>query len=334
LVRVGLTAALLAFVFFKVDFQKLAQAFRGIRPWYVVAAYGFYVISLVFKAFRWQRLGVTHRRATVLDCFSATANGFLFGLIGPGTFEFARAYVLKRRAGVPFGSVLGVIVAERALDMVLLLIAVVFMLVLVPGARWLSTVAAIVAGAVALGLGLLALLVSSRRRSAPWLERVLARISPRFSTRVGGFLDSFAEGLNSFKQLRLQGVLAVLTLSVFLWSARAMYALLVFESLGIPAAFGVALFIAATDYLGMFVKLTPAGIGQYEAIAVLVLVAFGIEKSIAAGASIVLHAVPLVVIVSLGLPFLYREHLGMAKLAREKQSIEEKPVLPGRGDPA
>jgi uncharacterized protein (TIRG00374 family) len=170
LLRVALAAALLGVIFFKADFRALGQALSGISLWYALGAYLLYVVSLVFKAVRWQRLGVTHRHATVLDCFSATACAYLLGLAAPGMFEFTRAYVLKKRARVPFGSVFGIMVAERALDTVLLLSITFFVLVLVPGAEWLSGIAAVLAALVVAGLGLLVLFVSTRHRSVrgPW----------------------------------------------------------------------------------------------------------------------------------------------------------------------
>lgn len=324
LVRVALAGVLLAVVFLKVDFRRFGKAFAGLKPWHIVGAYLFYVVSLVFKAFRWHRLAGAPSRATPLDCFSATANGLLFGLLAPGMYEFARTYAFKLRARRPFAMVLGTVVAERSLDAVLLLTMTFFVLVLVPGARWLSAAAAMLAALVAVGLGLLVLLVCTRRKSVPRLEEVLARMSPRLARWAARFLNEFADGLRHLGELKLEGVLTVLGLSVLLWSSRALYVLLVFRSLGLHAAFGLALFIAAVENLGMLVKLTPAGLGQYQLIIVAVLVAFGIGQSIAAGASIVLHAVRLVVTFSLGLPFLYREHFGMSKLeharARQKES--------------
>lgn len=337
LARLVLGAALLAVVFFKVDWRTLANALGRISPWHVLGAYLFYVVSVIFKAFRWQRLGVMHRHVTALDCFSATANGFLFGLLAPGMFEFTRAYVLKKRARVPFGSVLGVIVAERALDTVLLVATLFVVLILVPAARWLSVVAVVLAGLTVVGLGLLVLLVSTRHKSVPALERMLSRISPRIAQHVAGFLGHFAEGLHSLGRLGTRGVLTVVVLAVLLWASRGFYVLFVFRSLnlgnelGLASVYGIALVIAAVEYLGMLVKLTPAGIGQYQVITVAVLVAFGIGQTIAASASIVLHAVRIIMIFSLGLPFLYREHLGMSRLRQEKAVGEQDTGSVGAG---
>jgi uncharacterized protein (TIRG00374 family) len=340
LARVVLGAALLAVVFFKVDWRTLANALGRISLWHVVAAYLFYVLSVVFKAFRWQRLGVMHRHVTALDCFSATANGFLFGLLAPGMFEFTRAYVLKKRARVPFGSVLGIIVAERALDTVLLVATIFVVLVLVPAARWLSIVAVALAVLTIVGLGLLVLLVSTRHRSVLALERALSRLSPRLARHVAGFLGHFAEGLHSLGRLGTQGVISVVVLAVLLWAARGCYVLFAFRSLdlggelGFASVYGIALVIAAVEYLGMLVKLTPAGIGQYQVVTVAVLVAFGIGQTIAASASIVLHAVRIIMIFSLGLPFLYREHLGMSRLRQEKAVGEQDTGSAGTGPAA
>jgi len=314
LVRVAVAGVLLAIVFLKVDFRRFGKAFAGLNPWHIVGAYVFYVLSLVFKAFRWHRLAGARSRATPLDCFSATANGLLFGLLAPGMYEFARTYALKLRARRPFATVLGTVVAERSLDAVLLLAMTFFVLVLVPAARWLSTAAALLAALVAVGLGLLVLLVCTRRKSVPRLEQVVARISPPLARWTARSLNDFADGLRHLGELKLQGVLTVLGLSVLLWASRALYVVLVFRSLGLHAAFGLALFVAAVENLGMLVKLTPAGLGQYQLIIVAVLVAFGVDQSVAAGASLVLHGVRIVVTFSLGLPFLYREHFGMTKL--------------------
>jgi len=329
--RIGLAAALLGIVFYRIDFGTFASALTTINPWHLLGAYVSYVVSLVFKAFRWQRLGVTHRHVSVLDCFSATASGFLFGLTGPGMFEFTRAYVLKKRARVPFGSVVGIIVAERSLDTVLLVLTVFFVLLLVPSARWLSNAATALAVLVIIGLGLLVLLVWTRDRSIPRLERALARFSPKIARRVARFIKDLAGGLSRLGELKIGGAFEVLAFTALLWCSRGLYVLLVLRSLDLHAVFGLALLVAAVEYLGMLVRVTPAGIGQYQIIATAVLVAFSIEQSTAAGASILLHAVRLLVIFSVGLPFLCREHLGLSRLAKEKESAASNGRLFGPG---
>jgi hypothetical protein len=65
-----------------------------------------------------------------------------------------------------------------------------------------------------------------------------------------------------------------------------------------------------------------------------VLTAFGIGQTIAASASIVLYAVRLIMIFSLGLPFLYREHLGVSRLRQEKAVGAQDTGSVGTGSPA
>ncbi len=329
----ALAVGLLAIVFLRIDFTEFARAFSAISMWPLLGGFLFRLMAVVIRSVRWQRLGVAHERATVLDCLSATANGFLIGLAVPGLCEFTRAYVLKRRAQAPFGSVLSVLAVERVLDTLLLLVLVLLALLLVPGVRWLTVAAAVAAATLVAGVALLVLFAATPHRSVLLLERTLSRVSPRIGRRVAGFFGSFAGGLRRVRELRANRILGVLALSVLLWLSHAMFVYLVFLGFGyrLELGFQVALFTTAIGYFGMIVRLTPAGLGQYQVVIVAVLAIFGVNASLAASVSLVLHGVRLLATISLGLPFLCRERLGLWKLAAEKAGAGEEPASLGAG---
>lgn len=331
LAGVLIAAALLLLLFWRVDFAELWRAISAISVWHVVAACFLRAGAIVFRSVRWQRLGVAHQRATTFDCLSANANGMLIGLAFPGLNEFTRAYVLKRRAGAPFGSVLGVLMAERLIDMLLLLAVVVLVLLLVPGIQWGAVAWVIAVVAAAIAAALVAAYILSRRGSAEGIGRLLSRVSPSLGRRVAAFAGHFGDGLRRLGELHGARIVEIGVLSVLLWASNAAFAYIVFRAfgsqlvLGSNAApvIGAALFTVALIYFGLIIRLTPAGFGQYHLLAYLALGAFGVARAPAMSVAVVLHSIMLLVTILLGVPFLYREHLGIVRLAREKEATGE-----------
>ena len=320
-----IAVALLLLLFWRVDFAELWCAISAISVWHVVGACFCRAGANVFRSVRWQRLGVAHQRATALDCLSANANGMLIGLAFPGLNEFTRAYVLKRRAHVPFGSVLGVLMAERLIDMLLLLAVVVFVLLLVPGIQWGAVAWVIAVVAAAIAVALVAALVLTRKGSAERIGQLLSRVSPKLGGRVAAFAGHFGDGLRRLGELRGARIVEIGLLSGLLWASNAAFATIVFRAFGsqLGLAYGAALFTVALIYFGLIIRLTPAGFGQYHLVAYLALGAFGVARGLAMSVALVLHSIMLLVTLLLGVPFLYREHLEIARLAREKVTADE-----------
>ena len=324
-----LAAGLVTVVLLRINFTEFARAFSAMNVWPLLGAFLLRLTAVVLRSVRWERLGVAHKGATTLDYLSATANGFLIGLAVPGLCEFTRAYVIKRRAHAPFGSVLSVLVVERVLDTLFLLVAVFFALLFVPGMRRLTVAVVAVTVALVMGTAVLVLCVVLRDRSVRGLKRTLSRVSPRVARRVAGFFESFTEGLHRLGELRVRRILGILGLTVVFWLSHAAFVFLVFRGFGSNLAalgFHVAFLTAATEYFGMIVRLTPAGLGQYQIVIVVALAAFGISESLGASVSLVLHGIRLLATISLGLPFLYREHLGLSKLAAEQAIAGQGPA--------
>jgi len=322
----GLIAVvLLLLLFWRVDFGELWRAVSVISPWHVVAASLCRAGAIVFRSVRWQRLGVAYQRATTLDCLSANATGMLIGLAFPGLNEFTRTYVLKRRTQVPFGSVLGVVMAERLIDMLLLLAVLVFALLLVPVIEWSALASAIAVITAVIAAGLIVAFILMRRRSAERIGQLLSRLSPALGRRVAAFAGHFGDGLRRLGGLPGRRIVEVGLLSGLLWGSNAAFAYIVFRAFGsqLGLGFGAALFTVALIYFGLIIRLTPAGFGQYHLVAYLALSAFGAARGLAISVAVVLHSIMLLVTILLGVPFLYREHLGIARLAREKETANE-----------
>ncbi len=114
-------------------------------------------------------------------------------------------------------------------------------------------------------------------------------------------------------------------LSGLLWASNAAFAYIVFRAFGsqLGLGFGAALFTVALIYFGLIIRLTPAGFGQYHLVAYLALGAFGVARGLAISIAIVLHSIMLLATILLGVPFVYREHLGIARLARERETANE-----------
>ena len=294
LIGLVLGAALLGILFLRIDFARFTAAFSRLSPWYIVAALLLRLAAVVLRSARWQRLGVTHPRATLTDCLSATVNGFLIGLVVPGLCEFTRAYIVKRRAQVPFGAVLSVLVVERVVDAVFLLAVIFLVLVFQPGVHGLLVPAVAIGAVLAVGIAMLVVFVAARERSVRRIERTVSRVWPRAGARLAGFVSNVADGLHQLARLHVQRILVVFGLTAAFWLAHA---LRLPRVPGFRRRAGARVLRRAVcgrlRVLGMIMTFTPLGLGQYQLIVVAVLAIFGVGASAATSVSLVLHGVRL-----------------------------------------
>ncbi len=180
--------------------------------------------------------------------------GWLANNIVPARLGDAyRAYLLKKNAACGFTRTLGTIVAERAIELTVLVIMFVLTASLaLQGHLSDATTDLVRIGALLAAVIILAII--SLWLFGAWLKRLLP-------ARAHAMYDVFREGtLGSFRRLP---VLILLTAVIWIMeSGRVWFAA---QSLGVPLALDVAIFIALANSLLSAFPFTPAGLGVVEA---------------------------------------------------------------------
>jgi hypothetical protein len=291
LVSTAIPLALIAFFARNVDWSQAFATLRTSDPLYVIAALGVYYLSFPIRAIRWARLlregGVDIQGRDLLRILML---GWFVNCLVPAKLgDLYRSYLVKRRFGISLSRTVGVVVAERLLDLF-----VVFGLLVVGGyvafGRTVSPDLNVVyvtgaALGVLIVLGLVGIYALAPR---------LARFFPAEVRRIGRL---FREGvLHSFRALPVAGPLTLLV-----WFFEAGRLLFVLGALGLYLPPSQIVFVAVASSLLTTVPLTPAGFGFVEIAMVYVLTAgFGLAQNEAVAVAVLDRAVSVFSVIVVG----------------------------------
>jgi glycosyltransferase 2 family protein len=309
LLSFALGFAILAFLFghVQLDIGAILDRVRQANPFLLVAAFLAFYATFPVRALRWRRLldnvesGTGEERGKRLGIAPLSEIiflGWFANCIVPAKLGDAyRAYLLKLNAGVSFSTTIGTILAERIIDVVIL----VLLMLVATGLSFGRAVPPEVLGLMQLGLVLVALVVAGlvgMRRLRPLVERLLP-------TRLHAQYARFEHGtLNSFR-----GIPGLVGLTGVAWVGEVARLYLVTLSLGLGGiAQSVIVFVALAAALATTLPLTPAGLGFAEGAIVTVLglayeagLAPGVDPHTAAGIALLDRAISYWSIIAIGL---------------------------------
>ena len=274
---------LLLFIAFRgMNLEQMADQFRQADYRWVWLSLVFGVCSHIFRACRWRLMcGPLGHKPTVFRTLCAVMTGYLTDFAFPRAGEVARCAVLTRTDRLPFEKLLGTVVAERAVDLLCVLLMLAALMVFRFGffgdflQRELFSPAAqyLVAHATVLrwtAIGLVLLMAA--------IILLLRRGRHRFAERVRHILQGLWEGLVSIFHMEHRGAFVAFT--ILLWGAYFLQTYVVFFA--IPATSGLApidgIFILVMCSLG-FVVPVQGGIGAYHWIVSLSLMLYGISRA-------------------------------------------------------
>ena len=274
-----------------VDWSEAARALSRANPLYVVLALVVYYATFPLRSWRWSRLlregGADIGWDQLLKILFI---GWFVNSIVPAKLgDLYRSYLVKRRFGVSLSRTVGVVVAERLLDLL-----VVFALLIVGGyVAFGRTFLPDLRIVYLTGAALAALLVAGFA-GLYYLGPHLGRLFPAEARRIGRL---FREGvLHSFRALPFAGPVTVL-----IWACEAIRLLFVLTSLGLELPLSGVVFVAVAVALLTTVPLTPAGFGFVEIAMVYVLTqGFGLAQSDAVAVAVVDRSVTVLSVIVIG----------------------------------
>ncbi|MGH2492422.1 MAG: lysylphosphatidylglycerol synthase transmembrane domain-containing protein [Candidatus Limnocylindria bacterium] len=275
----------------RVDWAEAGATIARSNILLVAGALVVYYATFPLRAARWARLlregGADLRWRDLLRILML--GWFVNSLVPAKLGDLYRSYLVKRRFGVSLSRTVGVVVAERLLDLV-----VVFGLLVLGGYvafgrtvlpdLWIVYVTGAVLGLL-IALGLVAIYAAGPR---------IARFFPGEVRRIGRL---FREGvLHSFRALPFAG-----SLTLIIWGLEAMRLMFVLWALGLELPASGIVFVAVATSLLTTVPLTPAGFGFVEIAMVYVLTeGFGLPQSSAVAVAVLDRAVSVFSVIVVG----------------------------------
>ena len=274
-----------------VDWGEAGRALGRSQASYLLLALAVYYATFPLRSWRWAALLRTGGADVGWrDLLRILFIGWFVNCIVPAKLgDLYRSYLVKQRFGISLSRTVGVVVAERLLDLIVVFVLLIvggfvaFGRTVVPDLRVVyGTGAALFAVIV---LGLVGIYVIAPR---------LARFVPAEVRRIGRL---FREGvLHSFRALPIAG-----PLTLFIWGAEALRLYFVLTSLGIELPLSGVVFVAVATSLLTTVPLTPAGFGFVEIAMVYVLTeGFGLAQHDAIAVAVVDRAVSVLSVIIIG----------------------------------
>ena len=256
-----------------VDIKEIKNAFQNANYYWIFLSLLLGLLSHLSRAYRWkfflEPLGYKPR---FLNSVFAIFTAYLLNLFLPRAGEVARATGISKYEAIPFEKAFGTIVAERIIDVIMLLIivAVAFfyqfdlLFDLVQKKIPDNPLFLILMSLLFVGLGVL-------------LFYFIKKSTNSFFVRIRSFVIGLLEGIKSIVTMKKRG--SFIAHTIFIW---AMYLLMFYTvSFALPETANLSLGAVVTGFVvgALSIATTNGGLGTYPLGVQQVLVLFGIASN-------------------------------------------------------
>ncbi|MGH2536264.1 MAG: lysylphosphatidylglycerol synthase transmembrane domain-containing protein [Candidatus Promineifilaceae bacterium] len=259
------------------DWETVPAALAQANATLITAALASVVLVIIAKAGRWRLFFAASAPLSLAHLLRALAIGMLANLLLPLRLgEVARVYALQQQTGLRKTTALSTLVAEKTLDLLVLVFA---SLALLPAFLLPQDLLGNALGLIGLTAALLAGLILLARHAdrvsgwlAPWFGRLPTRLGRRLEQLVLAGLD----GLQTLRQARRLAALILASMGILVLSVLTPWFL--FKAFGLPFGLGEALALNLAVTIGSAPPSTPGKLVVFEALTLLALGYFGLDK--------------------------------------------------------
>jgi glycosyltransferase 2 family protein len=295
-----------------VDAAAFGTALREMEYWVLAPAALVLALAIFLRAVRWRLLFAPRHRPSTSAITTSLLIGYLFNNILPARAgEAARIIALKQRAGTARFEALGTVVAERALDVVCLIVLLFAVAPTLPGVDWLPRALAVGGG---LSLGLVALLIAMAfygHRPARLLLRPLSLLPGISGERSESAATNLVHGFSFLR--RPASAVAALLLTLVSWLLIAVAFWLCLLGFDFGLGFEAGLLVVVAVNLAMILPSGPAAVGVFEAATLVALGVFGVDRSSAFSYAVVVHALNVIPFIVVGYLVLHHHAIAVRR---------------------
>jgi len=323
-VGMAISVALMWWALSKLDLAQAWAAVQSANYWWLIPGVAIYFVGLWARAWRWHYLLKPLKSIPTRTMFPIVTIGYMGNNIYPARAgELLRAYVLRRKEGVPVSASLATVIVERIFDGVVMLMFVVFNLNglaqltgesgFIGDIRTLTLVGTVVFAA-ALGVFLLAAMFPHQSLSI--YHRYGAPLIPsRLRPQTSGLVERFWTGLESLRSPR--NVLMVFVTSVVIWLLETGKYWFVMHAFNFTVSYFALMLMNGIVNLATTIPSAPGYVGTFDGPGIAVLRAYGVGQAIATSYTLVLHVALWLSPTLLGAYFMMREGLSWQSVQSE-----------------
>ena len=310
---VAISLVFLYFALRGLQFGDVWSTLQKANYWWLIPGVLIYLVGVIARAWRWHYLLRPVKSIPTTTLFPITAIGYMGNNIYPARAgEVLRAVVLKKFEGVAISASLATIVVERVFDGVVMLGFVFLNLPelarLTVSSGFIGNIQTLALWGAGVFLGVLALFILTAMfpERAIWFVKWLSRyvIPGRFRDQVIGLAESFLGGLAALRSPR--DVLMFFLTSIVIWLLETGKYWFVMQAFPFEVNFFTLMLMNGIVNLATTIPSAPGYVGTFDAPGIAVLQAYGVDKAIAAGYTLVLHLALWVPITVLGAYYMAR----------------------------
>ncbi len=323
------TIVFLVLAFNNVDRRGLVEVLARANYLYVAPALACWLVGYLLRTARWRVILAEASSCRFVTLFGVLMIGFATNNLLPARLgEVARAYLLRRRTGVRKTFILASVFLERLFDglvLASLLVGLAFLIELPGWGRQVELLAGTVFLAITVGVVVLLAWPDLAERL---LALALRPFPDRLARWTSGAFGAFVLGLATMR--RGSVLLRTAALSIAVWTLEwlAYFVLSAGFDLGLSAgqrAAACAVLLAVVN-LGIMLPAAPGYVGTFQFFATSALAIFGVGREVALAFAIIAHLSQYMLVTTIGIAFLSREHVSLGALARSEAASTDEPV--------
>ncbi|HNT29175.1 MAG TPA: lysylphosphatidylglycerol synthase transmembrane domain-containing protein, partial [bacterium] len=310
------TVVLFWLLFRQVDVLLFLRYLAESRWSYVLAGVVLYLSSFIVRGLRWRVLLGHLKKVPLPETIRLVMAGYAVNNVLPGRIgEFTRAYLAGNRNGISRTAVFASIFVERVFDGLTVFLILAALLFTYPFPGWVRVLAE-TAGLLFVSLFLFILFSSFSDLPVRFIRAMEERV-PRWLALPLTLLEKFMRGTRAIESL---GQLAmVLILSFAVWSVELGVYVLIVKAFGVQMPVIAYLLMLVTVNMGMLIPSTPGGLGVFQFAVVKSLEIFAVMTTLGMAVALVLHMAQIVPVTIIGIVWLWRNHVSIASLEKEKR---------------
>ncbi|MBI1877748.1 MAG: flippase-like domain-containing protein [Chloroflexi bacterium] len=308
----------------------LGQVWRDIQEanyWWLLPGVLTYFVGVWARTWRWHYLLRPIKPISLKKMWPVVVIGYMGNNVYPfRAGEVIRAYVLKKKEGVSMSASIATILVERIFDGLVMLLFVFVALPIAPGLPdWLREIVIIASlaffGALILLFGMAALPQASRN----FYQWVIGSFVPGpLQANLLPLADRFMQGLSSLT--RIQDVLMIFFTSVIIWLLETLKYWFVMHAFSFSVSFFALMSMNGVVNLATTLPSAPGYIGTFDGPGIEVLKVFGVNPTVAAAYTLVLHAALWLPITILGFWYMARESLKWGDFDKAVEESRQEPA--------
>jgi uncharacterized protein (TIRG00374 family) len=298
------------------------QSLRTANYWWILPGIAVYMVGLWVRSWRWHYTLRHIKPVPVARLFPLVCIGYFGNNVYPlRAGEILRSFGLKRSESISMTSSLTTVLIERIFDGLTMLLFVFLALPFAPMPTQYRNLVILLTTLMLTATAIFIFMAAKPKLMSGTYNWMAARLLPaRIRTKTDELFLRFMDGLASMGSGR--SVVMIFFTSVIIWLLETVKYWFVMHAFNFSVGFIVLMLMNGLVNLATTLPSAPGYIGTFDTPGIETLVAFGIERNLAASYTLTLHAALWVPVTLLGAYFFWRHQMRWDDVDKAREQVE------------